>query len=54
VLEEAQAQAANLKFADAAQVRDKALAQTEAEDRDRARGNALYAQFGDLLQCVGF
>ena len=40
VLTEAQARAGELKFADAAQMLDKALAQTEAEDKDRARGHA--------------
>ena len=48
-LTEAQADAANLKFADAARVLDAALAQTEAQDQDRARGKAaLLAERGRI------
>ena len=47
VLQEAQAQTAKLKFADAAKILDAALAQAEAEDQDRARGRApLLAERG--------
>ena len=51
VLAEAQAQAADLKFVDAAKVLDAALAQTEAEDKDRARGRAaLLAERGRIAR----
>jgi hypothetical protein len=48
-LTEAQVDAANLKFADAARVLDVAIAQTEAEDQKRARGRAaLLAERGRI------
>jgi tetratricopeptide (TPR) repeat protein len=51
VLTEAQAQAAELKFADAAKVLDAALARSEAEDRDRASGRAaLLAERGRIAR----
>jgi hypothetical protein len=49
VLTEAQAQAAELKFGDAARTLDEALAKTEVKDRDRARGRAaLLAERGRI------
>jgi tetratricopeptide (TPR) repeat protein len=49
VLTEAQARADELNFADAAKVLDAALAHTEAEDKDRARGRAaLLAERGRI------
>jgi len=50
-LTEAQARTAELKFAEAAQVLDVALAQVEAEDQDRARGRAaLLAERGHVAR----
>jgi hypothetical protein len=49
VLTVAQAQAAELKFADAAQGLDAALARTDAKDKNRARGHAaLLAERGRI------
>ncbi len=51
VLTKAQAQAAELKFADAAKVLDAALEKTETEDKDRARGPAaLLAERGRVAR----
>src|SRR6266436_2088698 len=51
VLAEAERQANKLKFADAAQVLDTALAQAESEDRERARGQAaLLAERGRIAR----
>ena len=51
VLTEAQTHAAELNFADAARVLDAALTQTEADDRDRARGRAaLLAERGRMAR----
>jgi tetratricopeptide (TPR) repeat protein len=51
VLTEAQARAEELKFVDAAKVLDAALARTEAEDKDRARGHAaLLAERGRIAR----